>query len=456
MVTIMFLLVILLLIVLFSAVWKIHPVPVLLGAGLVWGLFTGLGVEASVNKLAEGFGNTMKGIGLIIIAGTVVGLFMERRGALARLAEAILKITGEKQVHTALAGIGYMTSIAIFCDSAFVILNGLAKNLCRKAKIPIAVGVTALALGLFSTHCLVPPMPGPVAAANLLGADFGLTIVIGLLVAASATITARFFAFYVGKNVQSSEESFQSSSEDNLKEVVVETNHSVPLFIAALPITIPLLMIVAGSFYAFSIDEAWQLSYPRLTHFMTIIHLPVVALTAGVLLAIFFLGRVEKEELSVGGPLGKAISQAANILVITSAGGAFGEVLRTTDIINGNLTTTEFGPWTIGLLITVSALMKTAQGSSTVAVLTTAGIFAPLLEPIGLGTPLMRALSVAAIGSGAMLVSHTNDSYFWVVTQLSGLNIRQGLRLQTLGTLCTGLTASITVMFLSWIFTLWK
>lgn len=446
---------VLLLIVLFSAVWKIHPVPVLLGAGLLWGLASGLGPETTLKTLAAGFGKTMEGIGLVIIAGTVIGLFMERRGALALLAERTIRLTGPKRIPPTLAGIGFIASIPIFCDSAFVILIGLARNICRKGRVRLAVGATALAMGLYASHCIIPPTPGPIAAASLLGADLGLTILFGCPAAFVAAVVGCLFAVWAGKSVRLEGENAPDSVTLDSSEVdraegdgAVESSpesaapacRSVEL--AALPILIPLTMILVGSFFNFLASDGWKAAHPTVVRAVGIVGLPVVALGVGAILAIFCLGRREPGELTVGGILGDAVRSASNILVITASGGAFGELLRAHLDFGETFTQGAGGIWPLFLAAAVAAFIKTAQGSSTVALLTTAGLFAPLLEPMGLGSPPLTALTVTAIGAGSMIVSHANDSFFWVVTQFSGMNVRQGLRLHTLGTLVSGLAAT--------------
>jgi len=173
---------------------------------------------------------------------------------------------------------------------------------------------------------------------------------------------------------------------------------------------------------------------------------PVVALLAGVLLAFLLPRKLTTHMLSPSGWVGEAVLAAATIIIITGCGGAFGKVLQNSniaDVVSGTLGADS--AWGIWLPFLLAAAIKTAQGSSTVAIITTAGIVAPLLEPLGLAEPAGRALAVIAIGGGAMVVSHANDSYFWIVTQLSGMTVQQGYRLQTLGTLIEGAAVAVTV-----------
>jgi GntP family gluconate:H+ symporter len=174
-----------------------------------------------------------------------------------------------------------------------------------------------------------------------------------------------------------------------------------------------------------------------------------MALLIGAFLSFLLPRKLEKDLLSSSGWVGQAVLAAASIIVITGSGGAFGKVLQNSgiaDVLGESLQGASIGIW---LPFLIAAAIKTAQGSSTVAIITTAGIVAPLLGALGLEGATARALVVVVIGAGAMVVSHANDSYFWVVTQFSGMNVREGYRLQTLGTLIEGITAAVAVWVLS-------
>ena len=210
-----------------------------------------------------------------------------------------------------------------------------------------------------------------------------------------------------------------------------------------LPIFLPIVLIVARS-----IGELPSKPFGEGGALMDILGFlgqPVVALLIGVGLAMTLPKRFDREMLSMSGWVGEAIVGAATIIIITGAGGAFGKVLQNSgiaDVIGGALTGSNLGVW---LPFIIAAGIKTAQGSSTVAIITTAGLVAPLLSSLGLDGETQRALVVVAIGAGAMVVSHANDSYFWVVTQFSGMDVKTGYRLQTLGTLVQGTAAASAV-----------
>ena len=174
---------------------------------------------------------------------------------------------------------------------------------------------------------------------------------------------------------------------------------------------------------------------------------PVAALFIGAVIAIFVIGKYQKNELMTDGLFGRAVLNAANILMITGSGGAFGEVLKRIDfkyLLPENIG--NIGIFAILIPLLFAAVLKIAQGSSTLAILTAASATVPLLEPLGLTSPMMRALTCCAVCCGSMIVSHTNDSYFWVVTKFSGMSVRQGLKLQTIGTLVSGAAAALILL----------
>jgi GntP family gluconate:H+ symporter len=429
-------------IILITAIWKIHPVPILLLGAFIFGVGNNNGVIETLNIISSGFGSTIKNIGIIIIAGTIIGVFMEQRGALRIIAQKIIALIGKKRTPAAMAIIGYIVSICIFCDSAFIILINLWKKIGLLAKIPLAIGATALSMGLFSAHCFIPPTPGPLAAISLLEADFAYVLFFGSIAAIAATAAGYFYACFAGKNEVLS-----------LKEVVVPDEKEV-LFsrhwsIAFLPIVIPLFLIGCASIANIKSFELPE----NLLRAVNILGNPIIALSIGAVIAIFFIGKATRHELTVDGLIGKAIVDAANILIITASGGAFGEVLKNVDfssVLPKNLD--SLGIFALMIPLFFAAVLKIAQGSSTLAILTAASVTAPLLEVLGLTSPTMKALACCAVCCGGMIVSHTNDSYFWVVTKFSGMSVRQGLKLQSLGSLVSALAAAAVILILAIIF----
>lgn len=427
-----------------ATVWlRLHPFLALLLAAFGYGIACNhMTLEEVVQAVNTGFGGTIGNIGIVILAGSIIGIFLERSGGAYRLAEALLKRTGEKNVPLAMGLVGYIVSIPVFCDSGFVILSPLSRALAWKAKVAPAAAAIALSLGLYATHTMVPPTPGPVAAAGVLEADLGRVILWGLLVSAAALVAGWLFATYVAGRVTLTEAHPPTDPANNAGQEAPGALKSV------MPILLPLALIVLRSVAELP-AHPFGVGTPALV--VRFLGQPVVALLLGVGLALLLPKKLTRAMISTEGWVGEAVVTAATIIIITGAGGAFGKVLQSSgiaDVVKNNL-----GNAQLGLLLPciIAAALKTAQGSSTVAIITTAGLMAPLLTPLGLDAPNARALVVVGIGAGSMVVSHANDSYFWVVTQLSGMSVPQGYRLQTLGTLVQGATAGIVVWALGWL-----
>ncbi len=416
---------------------KLHPFLALLITAFGFGILSGMPLAELVESVNSGFGGTIGSIGIVILAGSIIGTFLEKSGGASRLASSILRFAGEKNVPLAMGSVGFVISIPVFCDSAFVLLSSLMKALSGKAGTPLAASAIALSLGLYATHTMVPPTPGPVAAAGILGADLGLVIVWGLLVGFVALIAGWLFAVTVASKV-----SISTDGDEDQSRILQESEEGPGLSKSLLPILVPIALIVMRSIGQL---PARPLGESQFALFLEFLGQPVVALLIGVGLAFLLPGRLERRMLSTEGWIGQAVPAAATIIVITGAGGAFGRVLQNSgiaDVIGGTLAGSNLGLW---LPFLIAAGIKTAQGSSTVAIITTASLLAPLLDALGLDSGTARALAVVAIGAGSMVVSHANDSYFWVVTQFSNMDVKTGYRLQTLGTLVQGTAAALAV-----------
>jgi gluconate:H+ symporter, GntP family len=422
---------------------KLHPFLSLLVGAIGYGLLCGtMAAEQIPLSLAAGFGATMGHIGIVILAGSVIGTFLERSGGARQIAESLLRLVGERRVPLAMGSLGYIVSIPVFCDSGFVILAPLAKAMARRAGSGLAVAVTALSLGLILTHSLVPPTPGPVGAAALVEADLGLVILFAIPISLVGLCSAWLFAVTAGRKVRLLSTGPPVTGQDPAEPALPSIWRSLA------PILLPIVLILLKSLK----DLHWL---PALgdtaAGFIAFAGQPPIALLIGVGAAILLPGSIVRERLSAGGWIGESVVTAAGILVVTGCGGAFGRMLQDSGIAEaaqGRLSIVQ----DFGLLfpILVAAVLKLAQGSGTVAIITTAGIVAPILGPLGLEAPLERALVVVAIGAGSLVASHVNDSYFWVVTQISGMTVPQGYRLQTLGTATLGFACSAAVLVTGW------
>lgn len=424
-------------IIIATARFKLHPFLALLITAFGFGILAGMPLADVVKSVNDGFGGTIGYIGIVILAGAIIGAFLEKSGGAYRLAESVLRLTGRNNVPGAMSIMGYIVSIPVFCDSGFILLSPLNKALCRRAGITIAGSAIALSLGLYATHTMVPPTPGPIAAAGIIKADIGLVILWGMFIAAIACVAGWLFAVLVASKVQISPD---KPGEE--PPPLPSMQDSPSALLSLMPILIPIVLIVLRSIAEFPTKPLGEGILFKLLGFAG---QPVVALLIGVALALLLPKKLERSMLSDQGLVGKAILDAAIIIIITGAGGAFGKVLQNSGIaavVGSSLSHTPLG---ILLPFVIAAGIKTAQGSSTVSIITTAGLMAPLLTPLGLDGETAKALVVVAIGAGAMVVSHANDSFFWVVTQFSNMSPETGYKLQTLGTLVQGTVAGLAV-----------
>ena len=422
---------------------KIHPFIVLLLASYLAGALAGLPIEKIATTITTGFGNIMATIGIVIVLGTVIGIILEKSNAAIKLAELVLKLVGKRFPGLAMSIIGYIVSIPVFCDSGFVILSSLKKSLVRKTgKSSVALSI-ALATGLYATHTFVPPTPGPIAAAGNLGLEnqLGLVILFGLLVAAFAMFTGYLWASFIGKKYTGNENEIFETAKPQTDIKLPSTANSL------MPILVPIILISLRSVATYPSEPFGN---GVLFQFFGFCGQPVNALLIGFLLSMLLFPKFNKETLT--GWIGDGISAAAPIILITGAGGAFGTILKEAqigDILGNLLANYQLG---IFLPFIIAAAFKTAQGSTTVAMVATSAIIAPLLSTIGLDSLNGKVLAVMATGAGAMTISHANDSFFWVVTQFSGMDVKTGLRTHSVGTLIQGVSSIVFIYFLTLVF----
>ena len=445
MISILLLVLSVLLIILLTVKLKVHPFLALLAAALFFALFSGMTLDNIVNMVNDGFGVTLGKIGIVIVLGVIIGAFLEHSGGAYKLAEVVLRVIGKKRVHEAMGIVGFIVSIPVFADSGFIILNPLNKSLTKRAGLSVVGTATALILGLMITHVLVPPTPGPIAAAGIIGADVGLVMLVGLIIGILSLIVAIIYCKKMGAKY------FIDPNPEVTEEEIQEKMRQAPsAFKSFLPILIPILLIVGKSIMEFNLTEGQEPT--SVVKFISFIGSPIIALIIGMLFAFLLPKKWDNEMLATTGWVGKALADASNIILITGAGGIFGTILQNSgiaDVLAESLSGANLGIWLPFLLC---AAIKTAQGSSTVALITTASIVAPLLLTMGFSTEIDKALVVAAIGAGAMVVSHANDSGFWILTQFSGIDVKTGYRVYTLGTFVVGTFAALCVFIATFIF----
>lgn len=448
--TVVFLCIIIFFIVFAAAKLKWHPFLVLLLAAYLTAMIYQLPMAEIASTITGGFGNILGYIGLVIVLGTIIGLILERTGAAIVMAETVIKLLGERFPNLTMSIVGAIVSIPVFCDSGFVILNSLKESLAKRLSVsPVSMSV-ALATGLFATHTFVPPTPGPIAAAGNLGLDtqLGLVIGVGLVVCIVPVLVGCFWSTR-----------FKNEQPENINQVDLDLEAELekaaqarldygqlPSAMAAFaPIIVPILLICFGSIASFPSAPFGEGMVAEVCKFLG--H-PLNALLIGLFLA-FLLVKKDNRSDNIQKSIADGLIVSAPILLITGAGGAFGAVLKATPI--GDYLGTTLSSLGLGLFMPfiVSAALKTAQGSSTVALVTTSAMVAPMVGQIGLDSDMGRVLCVMAIGAGAMTVSHVNDSFFWVVSQFSKMSVAQAYRAQTAATALQGVSAMAFVWLLS-------
>jgi gluconate:H+ symporter, GntP family len=370
-------------------------------------------------------------------------MVLERSGCALVMAESMLKLIGRARSVLAMSFTGSLVSIPVFCDSGYVILSPLNRSLARQTGLSLGTFAVALSMGLYATHCLVPPTPGPIATAGEMGADIGAVILLGAIVVVPIIVTTYLYAQFMGRRIFIDP---NKGEEANAVEPA-ETAPTHSALAAFSPILLPVLLIALKSIadlpgQPFG-DGNWRTLLGMLGD-------PNTALVVGVFLAWFVVRRHGLE--AFGSWCSDGLRDAGTIILITAAGGALGGVLRETpmaQLVSDSLSSLDMGRFSILLPFVVAAGLKTSIGSSTVAMITTASLVSHLLPSMGLATGFGPALATLAISSGAMMVSHVNDSYFWVITQMSGLSVSQGYRLITVASAIAGLTGIVAVVALS-------
>lgn len=413
-----------------TAKMKWHPFVVLLIAAFGLALALGEGAFDAVALINTGFGGTMSRIGLIILLGAMLGELLEKGGATEVI--AFKMVQGLKKLPTtyAMSLIGYVVAIPVFCDAAFILLSPLTKSMSKNAKVSGKALTVALSTGLFAPHVLIPPTPGPLAAAATLGLnDLGLLILAGSILALVLVLTGGWFATRMNRQLQ------KVNPLEELPEQRVEGS----LARAVLPIILPLLLIAGGTSLAGF--EGWAAPWIKA------LSKPEVALAIGVVVA---LGTA-KRKVEQSSWILNALRAGGPVLLITAMGGALGGVLKLIDVAGWLEGMVLPGAFVLVLPFTIAAVLKSAQGSSTVAIITTASMMLPLLAPFGLDTELGKVWVTLSLGVGAMTVSHANDSYFWIVSEMGGLSSDEAFRYHTRATALQGVVGGLLVLLSGWI-----
>jgi Gnt-I system low-affinity gluconate transporter len=401
---------------------KIQAFLALLIVCIVVGIIAGMPATEILDTMRIGMGSTLGFVATVVGLGALFGGILEQSGGAQRLASFMLRRTGEKNAPWAMMITGFAVAIPVFFDVAFIILVPITYALSKRTGKSLLLYAIPLLAGLAITHAFIPPTPGPIAVADILGADLGWVILFGFFAGLPAAILAGpVYARFLAKQIHIEPRVFEEKEDYN------EATAPSPSLIISI-ILIPILLIVANTllgsplFDGVAIPAAVRYSVELLGH-------PFTALIIANLIAWYFLGvrrGMQKEYLLKVAT--KSFQAAGIIILLTGAGGAFKEILINTgagEMIAAGLNETFFNPLVFGFV--VAALVRVLQGSSTVAMITAAGITAPVLTE-GLYSVQQISVIVIAIASGATILSHVNDSGFWLVGQYLGLTEKQTFR----------------------------
>ena len=445
------------LMILMISKFKVHPFLALMSISLVLAVVAGIDLSKIPAMIGVGFSGTFKSIGIVIIFGTIIGTVLEKTGAALKLADMVVKLVGQRRPELAMLIMGWVVGIPVFCDSGFVVLNSIREALYKKISAsPVAMSV-ALSGGLYASHVFIPPTPGPIAAAGTLGlgGNLLLVIIMGTVVSVPVLVAVYFFSKSIAKSVTISDKEADATITASYEELLKKFGTLPSGFLSLAPIIMPIIFMAVGSVIDVLAKQGMLDKAALLPKIFLFLGNPIIALAIGVIFCVFLLAETKKmrefdhitnESLKIAGP----------ILFITAAGGVLGNVITEAGFVNfikENASTIK----AIGIFFPfiISAVLKTAQGSSTVAIITTASIMGAfsannsLMHTLGFTSEISAALCVMAIASGAMCVSHANDSYFWVVTNFSKMTADQGYRTQTAMTFIMGIVGMISVYILS-------
>ena len=413
-----------------TAYLKLHPFLVLFTASILLGLSLEIHLVELLKLLFVGFSDTIQKIGLLIIFGTIIGKTLELTNATSSIANHVIMRFRKMPLQFKIGFIGYIISIPVFCDAAFIILSKTIKSISKKSKIPLKSLGVALSTGLFAPHVLVPPTPGPLAAAsNLKLEDFSLLIIIGSVLALILVIIGSAFSYLIYN---------KSKFNANLFFYQKSSKKFPSLSESIIPIIVPVILIAIGTLFG-NLN-----AFKNLDFVFSFLRNPSFALVVGVVLS-FRLIKFNPE-IGLNFCIKNGLYSALPIVLITGMGGTLGLIMQKIPIEDFiNIYSFDFS-FVLLIPFLISSIFKTVQGSSTVAIITTSTIMYPLLASLGLDNEIDKIWTILSIGVGSMTVSHTNDSYFWIVSEMTGISAKKALKYHTTGTLIQGIAGIVFIL----------
>ncbi len=424
------------------AVLRIHAFVALLVTSLFVAVVGGIPLSEVAGEIQRGMGSTLGYIAVVIGVGAIFGELLQRSGGAETIAAHLLRRFGEERAPLALGLTGLIVAIPVFFDVAFILLVPLIYGLTRRTGRPILYFAIPLAAGIAVAHSFIPPTPGPVAVAGLLGADLGTVIAVGVAAGIPSTLIAGiYFGRYISKKITVGVPDF---AEDEVP--ADEKLHPRPTFaVASLLVLLPLVLILSGTVTSVTLQEGHPVR-----EIMALLGHPFTALLLTALLSFYLIGtRCGFSAAEVRDMATKSLEPVGLIILVTGAGGVLGKVLVAAGV--GDALATLLADTSLPIVLlgfTIAAVVRVSQGSATVSMVTAAGLLTPVIE-IGDASGLTLALATVAIACGATVLSHVNDSGFWLVGKYLGLSERDTLRSWTVMETLIGLIGLTVVLAIS-------
>lgn len=414
--------------------FKLNPAISLVVGALFMGIASGMPLTETIGGIGKGFGGLMAAIGLPIGFGVILGQLLSDSGGARTIATTMVEKTSPKNAIYAIGFTAFFLSIPVFYDVTFVIIIPLGIALAKESRMPMPYIIGSMVIGAGTAHTLVPPTPNPMAAASIFNFDLGIMVgfggVVGLVV---AFVAMKIFFFLLDKGLWN--EAKDETGVEIVHEEGVPAENRPSFLLSVIPIALPIFLILLGT-----ISKALMNEVPMVIQFLSN---RIIALLAGVLVAYLMAFRF-MESGAVEKSATEATKAAGIVLLITGAGGAFGKVIQMTDI--GNVLvqhishTANAGIVTILLTYFMAMVFRIAQGSGTVAAITTMTLMATVVP----GVPIHPVWVALAALAGGLSIGHVNDSGFWVTANLSGLSVTGGLKTYTLG---GAIVSALTLIF---------
>ena len=434
--------------------FKINPFLALLLTSIITGFLVQMPINEISSTISTGFGNTLGSIGIVIGLGIVFGNILSESGATESIAKGLIKKTGSKNSALAVCTAGFLISIPVFMDAAFVIMMPIVKYIAQTTKKSLMLFVCALGVGTIVGHALVIPTPGPLAVAANVNANVGFFIMYSIIVAFPAALAGgwlygKVFEKYPAYEGEQSKALAEVALDNNEVEIQnrmdsMEDGEKPGFGISLFALLFPIVLILVSNISNMFLEEG-----STLYGIVAFLGDKNISILLGIIVAISILRRYVKK--SLGDIVIEGAESAGLILLITGAGGAFGSVINASGI--GNFLVETMSGLNISVIVLgfiLSALLRISQGSTTVALVTTSSIIGPAIAGTGV-SPILVGLAICAGGTGLSL---PNDSGFWVLSRFGGLSVKDTLKSWTVGGTIAGFTAFAIVLLINFISTI--